>query len=250
MTDFAYITLTLSEDAAARILFNGFPLLETMRPARMQWMDILNLYMLRDNTLSIEIAAPADVAVKGSLRLSRHAQGSIVSPDTGLRLQAEMRDATGAPIAQEPDGTFTLSGTGTIRAEARFATFGPDFTTRLRPDTALNPDQAMGVALAALRGLEQGNLDAVISLMDPMIQDAALVWQNPVFEVRATMRDGLTFLAQGLPTEGLEYTLSPRPIGPLVEVLRDGGPLFQSMDGSTNMNAVFGWAAGGITLLR
>lgn len=250
MTDFAYITLTLSEDAPVRVLFNDFPLLAARQPARMQWMDILNLYMLRDNTLSIEIDAPAEVAITAAVRLARHAPESIVAPDTGLALPARIRDATGAPVPQSDDGSFTLSGRGPLRAEARFATFGPDFTSRLRPARALAPEQAMGVALAALRALERGNLDAVISLMGPVIQDAALVWQDPVFQVRAAMRDGLARLAQGLPADGLDYTLSPQPIGPLVGVLRDGGPLFQATDGRSRMSATFGWAESGIALLR
>ncbi len=238
--DFACITLTVSDDAAVRITMNDFPLLEAQRPARMQWMEILNLTMLRDNSLRIEISGDPEVGLSGAPRLSRHPHGSVVAHDTGQILVAEMRDSTGAPIVQNPDGSFNLTGTGTVQAEARFVSFGPDFSTRLRSEAALNPEQAMGVGLATLRALERGNLDAILSLMDPLLHDVALVWQEPISKVRADIRGALAEVAQDLPPDGLEYALSTQTIGPLVRVLRDGGPMLQTMNRSGAIEAVFG----------
>lgn len=250
MTDFAYITLTASEDAHCRISLNGFPLLDEPRAARMQWMDIMNLFMMRDNILQLEIATEAGQSVTGELRLARHSQESIVAPDTGARLAAEMRAEAGTPVAQHNDGTFTLSGTGRVRAELRFASFGPDFTHRLLPERAITPEQAIPVAQAVLLALEKGNLDAILSLMDPVLQDMAQVWQQPLTQIREVNREGLGFLAEGLPGEGLEYSLSALQIGPLVQVMRNGGPLLQSMDGQTSREAIFGWADDGIMMIR
>ena len=142
--DFAYITLLTSHDAQCRITLNAFPLLDEVCNARMQWMDILNNLMMAENTLEILIIAQdPQTELTARLRLSRHAPGSIVSSETGRALSATMQNASGTPVTQEPDGVFNLSATGQIRALARFRSFGPDFSARLRPDRALDPAKAL-----------------------------------------------------------------------------------------------------------
>lgn len=250
MSDFAYLTLTLSEDAPVRIHINGFPRLEGIRPARMQWMDILNLFLVRDNRLVIEILPPDQATVSARLRLSRHAPGSIVGSGSGQAIRAIIVDANGEGIAQDEDGSFTLAGALPIRVEARFPGFGPDFDSRLNPERSISPDQALQLGLAALQALERGNLDGVLSLMAPLLQDMALVWQEPVSQVRAALREELAEIARGMPSAGTEYSLSVQPVGPLVTVLRDGGPLIQSKDRSMTMPATFGWVGNGMALVR
>ena len=87
----AYATLTLDVDAPCRILINGFPLLNDLRPARMEWMEILDLWMLGSNQLEIDIAAAPDVTVSADLRLSLHDIGGMVARDTGTPLPTDLR---------------------------------------------------------------------------------------------------------------------------------------------------------------
>ncbi|MCL1629221.1 hypothetical protein M3N55_10795 [Roseibaca sp. V10] len=250
MHDFAYLTMMASEDAQCQIMLNGLPILQGPRGANLQWMDILNLRMKRLNSLEIEMAAQPGQHVDAMFRLSRHAPGTVVAPDTGIGIRAEIRDATGASILQEPDGRFTLSGPSPIRAALRFESFGPDFTQRLEPAAALSPALAQEMALTALRALEAGNIDHILTMMAPLIEDIVSVWNDPPSTLRAEIRQGFLEIADGLTADGLDYDLSAQQLGPLVRVMRDGGALFQSMDRTMRMDATFGLVNGQVVILR
>ncbi|SUZ32365.1 hypothetical protein ROE7235_02121 [Roseibaca ekhonensis] len=250
MHDFAYLTMTASEDAQCHLMLNGLPILHGPRGANLQWMDILNLRMKRHNTLEIEIAAEPGQHLDAMFRLSRHAPGTVMAPDTGIGLRAEIRDATGAPIPQEPDGRFTLSGPSPFRAELRFESFGPDFTHRLEPAAALPSSLAQEMGLTALRALEARNIDQILTMMTPLLEDIVIVWQDPLSTLRDEIRQGFLEIADGLPERGLDYALSTQQLGPLVRVMRDGGALFQSMDRTMRMEATFGLVDGQVMILR
>lgn len=249
--DFAYVTLTLSEEAHCRIDFNDFPLLDEVRAPRMQWMDILNMKMFPDNRLEIVISpTEPQTAIKADLRLSRHAPGSIVSPKTGRPLEAGITDATGTPRPQAPDGTVTLSGTGQIRAQARFGSFGPDFSARLRPDRALDPARAIATAETILAEMAAGETDAVIARMAPFTADAAQVWNEAPSRMLPVLRENLDRMRNGAKPGPDGYDLSAEQIGPLVRVLRDGGPLLRTRNGKLTQHVVLGWSDGQVAILR
>ncbi|WP_372921840.1 hypothetical protein [Roseovarius sp.] len=249
--DFAYITLIISHDAQCRVTLNAFPLLDEVCNARMQWMDILNSFMMAENTLEISITAQdPQTELTARLRLSRHSTGGIVSSETGRALTATMQNPTGMPIPQELDGVFNLSETGQVQALSRFRSHGPDFSARLRPDRALDSAKALTVAEGILDDLQRGDIDAVIKLMAPDLQDSALVWETPVSEARNEERAGLTMIGRG-PQPGPDgYNLTSEQIGPLVRVLRDGGPLLRSRNGKITRHVILGWSDGKVAILR
>ena len=250
MHDFAYLTLTTTQDAHCQLVLNGLPVLSGPRAQNMQWMEILNLRMKRQNRLEIMIAGEPGQHLDAAFRLSRHATGTVVAPDTGLGMTADIRDATGAQVPRQPDGRFFLSGPSPLRADLRFDSYGPDFAQRLNTAEALSPDLAQEMALVALHALERRDIDQILSMMTAFMDDIALVWQQPVSQIRAEIRQGFLELAEGLPETGLDYALSAQQLGPLVRVMRDGGALFQSMDQTMRMDAIFGLVDGRVMILR
>jgi hypothetical protein len=106
------------------------------------------------------------------------------------------------------------------------------------------------MGLTALRALEARNIDQILTMMTPLLEDIVIVWQDPLSTLRDEIRQGFLEIADGLPERGLDYALSTQQLGPLVRVMRDGGALFQSMDRTMRMEATFGLVDGQVMILR
>lgn len=249
----AYATLTLDVDAPCRIMVNGLPLLDDTRPAQMEWMEILDLWMLAQNQLEIDIAAAPDVTVTADLRLSLHGREAEVSADTGTPLPADLRQAVAGgwqPVAPDATGRYSFHGTGGVRAIAVFATHGPDYSAALRPSRPLDPADAVRLAASVLQSLAQGSVEPVLRLMAPRIADIAKSWEADPAQVSAAHSELLSAVADAEARRSTAPVLTPVQFGPLVEVRRDGGPLFRSDGGEMEMPAFFGWTTSAVAIVR
>lgn len=250
---FAYASLTLDADAPCRIRLNGLPLLEEMRGAALQWIDILDLWMLAANTFEVDIAVPPDVTVTADLRLSLHEIDSMVTRDSGTPLPADLRQAVAGgwlPIAPDGAGRYSLTGTGGLRAVAAFATHGPDFTATLRPSQPLDPADAVRLAQSVLQSLARGSVEPVLRLMAPRLADIAISLHEDPAQVIAAHTEYLTTIAKSEAQRNTPPVLTPVQYGPLVEVRCDGSPLFRSEDGALELAAFFGWTDSAVAILR
>lgn len=253
MLRLAYATLFVDPDAECRLFLNDLPLLEGPRPARMQWTEILDYWMVASNRLDLRIDAAPDVALTAELRLSLHGEDALVGPDKGLSLPIDMRQAGGGlwhPLDHDGTGVFTLTGEGSIHAAGVFGTHGPDFTTSLRPSRTLDPSDALALAASVLQTLAGGGIDAVLTLMRPRLADVVAALADDPDAVRAEYAE---FLAEVAASEAKRRTvpaLTARQYGPLVEVRCDGRPLLRTEDGTAETTAIFGWTADGVAILR